>query len=230
MVAALSQKSPKLRRVIFIILPLMYLTGLIGLNVPQLSPYFRLLIPFNLLASLALLLLFHADWRPTFLLYCLLAFSAGFLIEVVGVHTGQIFGEYTYGEALGLKLAEVPLVIGTNWLMLTYLCGSVADRLFDKIWVKIIVAAGIMTLLDVIIEPVAIRLDFWNWHHGTIPLQNYVAWYVISAVLFLGFYQLPFRKTNAIAPLLLGLQFLFFGLNSLLQLIDWQYLNLFFTQ
>ena len=213
-------QSPKVRRVIFIILPLMYLAGLIGLNVPLLEPYFRLLTPFNLVASLALLLFFHTDWRPSFLLYCVLAFSVGFLVEVAGVHTGLIFGEYAYGAALGFKLAEVPLVIGTNWLMLTYLCGSVADRLPYGKGVKIAAAAGLMTLLDILIEPVAIRLDFWSWTEGIIPLQNYVAWYVISALLFVAFFSFRFKKNNIIAPLLLILQFLFFGLNSLLHLID----------
>ena len=77
-----------------------------------------------------------------------------------------------------------------------------------------------MTLLDILIEPVAIRLDFWSWTEGIIPLQNYVAWYVISALLFVAFFSFRFKKNNIIAPLLLILQFLFFGLNSLLHLID----------
>ncbi len=205
---------------IFIILPLMYLAGIIGLNIPLLEPYFRILIPFNLLASLALLLLFHTDWRPAFLVYCALAFGVGFLIEVAGVHTGLIFGEYAYGPALGLKLAEVPLIIGINWLMLTYLCGSLADRLPGTKLLKVAVAAALMTILDVCIEPVAIRLDFWQWQGNVIPLQNYIAWYGISAVLFLAFFSLPFKKTNALAPLLLGLQFLFFGLNNFLHFVD----------
>jgi uncharacterized membrane protein len=220
MVSAFSSQSPKVRRIIFVILPLMYLAGLIGLNVPLLSPYFRLLIPFNLVVSLALLLLFHTDWQKSFLFYCLMAFGVGFLVEVVGVHTGLIFGAYAYGPALGPKLAEVPLVIGSNWLMLTYLCGSVVDRLPSGMLPKVALAAGLMTLLDLLIEPVAIRLDFWKWQQGDIPLQNYLAWYVVSALLFWAFYTLPFKKGNALAPLLLVLQFLFFGLNGLADLID----------
>lgn len=220
MVSASPPVSPNVRRVIFIILPLMYLAGIIGLNTPLLSPYFRLLTPYNLLASLALLLVFHTDWRRSFVYYCLLAFSVGFLVEVAGVHTGLVFGAYAYGPTLGFKVAEVPLVIGTNWLMLTYLCGNLADRLPGGILLKVLVAAALMTLLDVLIEPVAIRLDFWQWQEATIPLQNYVAWYAVSAALFFVFFSLPFKKTNTVAPLLLALQFLFFGLNSLLHFID----------
>lgn len=207
--------SPKIRRALFIILPMMYLAGLIGLNHPSLSVYFVPLIPFNLLASLGLLLLFHSDWRPSFGLYCGVAFLSGFFIEVAGVHTGLIFGDYAYGPALGFQIARVPLVIGTNWLMLTYLCGSVIDRLDISTFGKVLLAAGLMTLLDFLIEPVAIRLNFWQWQGDTVPIQNYVAWYIISALLFWLFYSLPFRKANVLAPLLLFLQFLFFGLNSL---------------
>ena len=208
--------SPQVRRVIFVVLPLMYLAGLIGLNVPFSASLFRVLTPFNLVASLGLLLLFHPDFRPSFWGYCLVAFSVGFLIEVVGVQTGVIFGGYAYGGGLGFKLAEVPLVIGINWLMLTYLCGSVSDRLPVALIAKVLIAAGLMTLLDFVIEPVAMRLDFWQWQGDSIPLQNYLAWYLVSAVLFFIYFKMPFRKENILAPLLLILQFLFFGLNSLL--------------
>lgn len=220
----MSQSTPlvssAVRRVIFIVLPLMYLAGLIGLNVPLTASLFQILTPFNLVASLGLLLLFHTDFRPSFWAYCAVTFSVGFLVEVAGVHTGAIFGEYAYGEVLGFKIVEVPIIIGTNWLMLTYLCGSVTDRLPVALAVKVLIAAGLMTLLDFVIEPVAVRLDFWQWQGGTIPLQNYLAWYGISAVLFFLYFKMPFQKKNGLAPLLLGLQFLFFGLNSLWQLFD----------
>ncbi len=207
---------PKVRRTIFIILPMMYLAGLIGLNVPAVAPIFQILTPLNLVASLALLLLFHTDFRPAFLTFSILAFLVGFLVEVAGVATGVIFGQYTYGETLGVKIAGVPLVMGINWLMLSYVCGSVADRMPVAVWGKVLVAAALMTLLDVIIEPVAMRLDFWQWEGNVVPWQNYLAWFGISAALFVAYFKLPFHKENAMAPLLLLLQFLFFGLNSLL--------------
>lgn len=208
--------SPKIRRIIFVILPLMYLAGLIGLNIPVSAPLFQILTPFNLVASLVLLLLFHTDFRPSFWVYCAIAFSVGFGVEVAGVHTGVIFGHYAYGEVLGFKVLEVPLVIGANWLMLSYLCGSVTDRLPVSLTVKVMIAAGLMTLLDFVIEPVAVQLGFWQWQGDSIPLQNYLAWYVVSAALFLIYFKMPFQKKNGLAMILLVLQFLFFGLNNLL--------------
>lgn len=212
--------SPKARRVVFIVLPLMYLAGLIGLNVQATAPLFQALTPFNLIASLGLLLLFHTDWRPAFGIYCIAAFVLGFLAEVIGVHTGLLFGDYSYGTVLGLKLAGVPLTIGTNWLLLTYLCGSVVDRLPLGTPLKVLLAAGLMTLLDVLIEPVAVHLGFWQWHTADIPLSNYLGWYGISAVIFGLFYLFPFEKKNALAPWLLLLQFLFFGLNTFTLLLS----------
>jgi uncharacterized membrane protein len=198
----------------------MYLAGLIGLNLPVTAPLFRALTPFNLIASLILLLLFHTDWRASFGLYCLAAFGVGFLSEVLGVHTGLLFGEYSYGTVLGWKVAEVPLTIGTNWLMLTYLCGSVVDRVRAGVLGKVLLAAGLMTLLDVFIEPVAVDLGFWKWHTDIIPLSNYLGWYGVSAVVFTVYYLLPFQKKNALAPLLLLLQFLFFALNDFMLLLN----------
>lgn len=212
--------SPKARRVIFIILPMMYLAGIIGLNTPALAPYFQALTPFNLVTSLGLLLLFHTDWNRSFLLYCLIAFLVGFGVEVAGVHTGAIFGEYSYGTVLGYKLWEVPLTIGVNWLMLTYLCGSVTDRLPVPTIGKVLIAAGLMTALDVLIEPVAIQLGFWQWHSPEIPTQNFVAWYAVSVALFLVYYGSKFQKKNQLSILLLTLQVLFFGINSIIHLLD----------
>jgi putative membrane protein len=213
---------PRAERVIRTILPLMYLAGAIGLQYPQTAELFALLTPLNLLSSLVFLLLFHTDWRPTFWAYAALAFLVGFGVEVVGVHTGLIFGSYQYGSVLGVKVAEVPLTIGVNWLLLTYACGSVCDAFRWPVWSKVLAAAGLMTLLDVLIEPVAIRLDFWSWNSPSVPLQNYLAWYVISAFLMIAFYTLPFRKNNRLALLMLAVQFLFFGLSNLLYFADLQ--------
>jgi hypothetical protein len=37
-------------------------------------------------------------------------------------------------------------------------------------------------MFDWIMEPVAIRLDYWTWAGGDIPMQNYFAWFVIATV------------------------------------------------
>jgi uncharacterized membrane protein len=207
---------PHYQRVIFVILPLMYFAGLVGLQVAVLIPYFKLLVPFNLVASLVLLLLFHVQWNRSFVYYCLIAFGLGFLVEVVGVATGVIFGQYQYGATLGWKVWNVPLTIGVNWLILNYCANVVAEKTSAHFVVKAVLSAVLMTALDVFVEPVAVRLDFWSWVGDIIPARNYVGWFVTAFFMSLLFQKLVFSKQNQLAPLLLLLQFLFFLLHNLL--------------
>jgi uncharacterized membrane protein len=198
------------------VLTLAYVAGIVGLQLPMLADYFRPLSPLTLISSLVVLLLYHADWRPSFYLYIAVALLTGYFIEVAGVHSGAIFGRYAYGWGLGGKVWAVPPVIGINWLTLSYCCGSVCDQLRVPVWLKVVAASTLMVTLDVFIEPVAVALDFWTWFGQPVPLQNYIAWWLVSAVLFSLWYFLPFRKYNRLAKWLLALQFLFFAVHNLL--------------
>ncbi|MBB6001772.1 carotenoid biosynthesis protein [Arcicella rosea] len=207
----------------FTILSLMYLVGLIGLKLPLTQEYFKVLSPFNLWTSLILLLIFHQDFQPKFILFAVITFLVGFFIEVIGVHTGIVFGDYQYGKTLGFKLFEVPIVIGANWLILVYCSGIIVELFFQNLKSSIlgriilsIIAACLMVGLDLLIEPVAIRLDFWQWSFNKIPLQNYFGWFGVSFVLQFYFINSKFLKNNSLAPLLFCLQLLFFLLNVLL--------------
>jgi putative membrane protein len=200
------------------ILILAYMSGMIGLQIPALATYFRQLTPITLLLSLVVLLVYHTDWRPVFFYYLILAIVLGYFIELIGVKTGVIFGEYAYGQGLGTKIWGVPLVIGFNWLMLSYCCGSVCAQFPLSIIQKILLAASLMVLLDLFIEPVAIQLDFWTWFGRPIPLQNYFAWWLISVVLFVAWFCFPFNKANRLAKWLLVAQFGFFATQFLFNL------------
>ena len=197
----------------------MYLAGTIGLLIPSTQPYFKLASPFNLWVSLFLLLLFHQDFNKSFIFTAVFIFMSGFLVEVLGVHTGIIFGNYHYGQTLGTQLFDVPLVIGANWLLLVY-CSSVSVKavfsnieyksFFTSIFIQSIIASMLMVGLDYLIEPVAISLDFWHWQADVIPAQNFQAWFLISFIFNYFFLNANFLKANELGLLLLFLQFLFF--------------------
>ncbi|GAB3539505.1 carotenoid biosynthesis protein [Spirosoma fluminis] len=208
--------APRYHHAVLTVLTVAYLAGIIGLQLPALADYFRPLSPFTLISSLVILLLYHTDWRPAFYVYAALAVLTGYFIEVIGVHTGSIFGHYAYGWGLGARIWEVPPVIGINWLTLSYCCGSVCDRLALPAYGKTLIAATLMVVLDFFIEPVAVELDFWTWFDQPVPIQNYVGWWLVSGVLFTIWYALPFRKGNRLAKWLLVLQFLFFISHNLL--------------
>ncbi len=195
------------------ILLLLYIVG-IGALWFDVHPDFILLTPVNLLISLGLMLWRHPAKDRALWIFVGICYIAGFVVEMAGVQTGLIFGEYKYGKVLGLKLWGTPLLIGVNWVMLVYASAVVVDRLWEKMPLlpRIALAAAIMVALDVLIEPVAVAFGFWSWERGIIPLQNYVAWYVLAFALIALFYKLKGRVFNKAALALLVLQFLFFGI------------------
>lgn len=187
-----------------------YFFGIIGLQLPFSLEYFKALTPLNLLLTAAILFAFHTHWNRAFGLFCGLTYLTGFFVEVAGVATGALFGQYAYGPTLGLKWWNVPLIIGLNWLVLIYVTGIITAQFSISKPVKALLASCLMVLLDIFIEPVAIAFDFWRWEGGQIPFRNYVAWFVISFILHLLFFYLPFRKENPAAKFLYLLQLVFF--------------------
>lgn len=196
---------------------IIYTVGVCGIaftNSEQ-QQLFLLLTPLNLIVTTFITLLFHNNWNKSFVVSGIMVLLFGFFVEVIGVKTGAIFGTYWYGKTLGLKLLEVPIMIGVNWFLLMYLISAVFNKIRNTILFSGL-AAAVMTLLDVFIEPVAIKLDFWQWQNNIIPLQNYIAWYLISFLLFLFFRRVNVNTQNRIAIVVLAIQFLFFALLNLL--------------
>ncbi len=167
-----------------VILGIIYLVGLIGLSIPLTQSIFIGLTPITLLLTFLLLVIYHrSENLKRDLIIFIIIFLSGFLIEVIGVKTGDIFGNYRYGNALGLKFLETPLIIGLNWLMLCYVTTSIISRFrLNKVPV-VILASLMMFIYDIILEQVAPQLDFWYWENGVVPVQNFVSWFFISVIL-----------------------------------------------
>lgn len=108
----------------------------------------------------------------------------------------MIFGLYHYGQNLGFRLDEIPLIIGINWILITLSSASYVSALpFRLVWfLRVALASLIMTLFDALIEPVASQMDFWYWAEGAAPLRNYVAWFFFSLVFHL---SVHFAKLNS---------------------------------
>jgi putative membrane protein len=189
-----------------------YCIGCIGLLLSITQPYFKILTPFALLINSFYLFIFHeSKWNSKTIIIFALIFSTGILIEIVGVNTGIIFGEYSYGNSLGFKLFNTPLIIGINWLFLIYSCSSIAQEFFTKNKAfQVLFGATLMVAYDLILEQVAPKMDMWYWITDTAPMINYISWFLVS-VLFLSlisFYKINTR--NKLAFILFLLQFLFF--------------------
>src|SRR5689334_23098853 len=76
-----------------------------------------LLLGVNLLAILSVLAGATTSNRMRALAWVGIVYALTLAAEVIGVATGAIFGAYSYGEVLGFKLLEVPLIIGLNWVV-----------------------------------------------------------------------------------------------------------------
>lgn len=206
----------KIRR--FNIIPyllIFYTVGIVGLIFPQSRELFKALVPVNLLLNIALLLIYHGQFKKGFLWKAGLIFIAGILVEVVGVQTGIIFGEYYYGPTLGPKILGTPLMIGVNWLMLVYCTLAIISKFTDVPYFRILLASTMMVVYDIVLEPSAIALDMWSWD-GPLPMQNYIAWFFISffLILFAERSRLV-NQDNKVAPALYFIQFCFFILLNL---------------
>jgi putative membrane protein len=194
---------------------ILHIVGLLALASP-LAPWVISLTPLNLLVTAAAMAVFAKLDRRT-VLFAFVVGALGYFVEVLGVWTGRVFGEYQYGDVLGFKLLNVPLLIGLNWSMLVFAVGVPLSRTALPVWAKVLIGSIAMVALDLLIEPVAIHLGFWNWEQPTVPLQNYVAWGLVSALFFTLFFLLPLRRENPVARYVLAAQVLFFaGLNLVL--------------
>jgi bisanhydrobacterioruberin hydratase len=189
------------------VIAILHLVGIAGIW----SPYradFVLLTPINLMVCLGLVL-WHkkAGWS-----FIGLAYVIGFLVEVIGVKTGVLFGEYRYGQTLGLKIWETPLMIGVNWVMVTLTAGYVVNHFSQTapVWLKIIFGSFLMIFLDILIEPVAHKLDFWAWKDDIIPLQNYLGWWITALVMMFIFFKIEKGKRNKVGVALFLVQVSFF--------------------
>lgn len=164
----------------------------------------------NLVLTLAFVLVFHNDFQTKNIIWMLFVALGGWGVEWLGVHTGFPFGNYYYGDTLGIKLDGIPLVMGVNWLLLCYLSVEVSQYYpLSNFW-RAILSAFHLVLLDLIIEPVAMGLDFWQWSANQVPIVNYLAWFVL-ALLFNGLRIkfIGFSKNLIALPLFLYLTVFF---------------------
>ncbi len=200
-----------------------YLVGVAGFLIQPLRPLFQILTPFGMVAAAILLMYFHEPKnQKSWIVFAGIALI-GFVAELIGVNTQHLFGDYEYGNALGFKLWNTPLVIGINWLVLVYCISALAKNIRDN-WYFPVVGATTMVAFDWLMEPVAIATGMWHWNSEQIPLKNYIDWFLISGFLFLMIRILKIEINNRIAGLLLAMQFVFFlALNILTHTPLWDF-------
>lgn len=170
--------------------------------------FFKSLSPVNLLLSATLVI--YASKQDNWKFYgsLLLVAILAFWVEVIGVKTELVFGSYYYGNSFGYKLFAVPLLIGLNWAMLLYSTAQLSK--FKNYTLNALFGAFLMVFLDFFMEQNASKFDFWYWKDGVIPIQNYIAWFLISFFLNLMVQKHLSQKPNLTAKVYYFAQVVFF--------------------
>lgn len=204
---------------------LFHVIGLVGILFIN-KDFFVRATSMNLLLMLGLLVYTQRRIDISFVIFFLTCIVVGFAVELLGTQTGYLFGDYAYGDVLGPKVSGVPLIIGVNWFIIIYCCGitilalysrltrNLAEEVKPKPYMKVasVVSDGALlaVFFDWIMEPAAVKLGYWSWQGGEIPVFNYICWLVISAVLLVFFQLCKFEKQNKFAVNLLLIQLMFF--------------------
>jgi putative membrane protein len=190
--------------------------------------WFARMTPLNLLLMFFLITWTQPAKKISFFIFVAICFLVGMISEMIGVHTGLLFGNYTYGSIMGFQIANVPLIIGLNWFVILYsalaalhffidhftpknnlLNGNSANR---PISIKLIIAGALLAVFfDWVMEPVAVMLGFWTWAgDGKIPLLNYLSWFFICTFLLFLFRLFKIKPDNIFAVNLFLIQLMFF--------------------
>jgi len=205
------QTDLKVKKTAVAVIIVFHLVGLLGFLIPVAQPYFIRLVPFHLLLMFAVIVFSYNGDIKRLLLFVSGVFLCGFLVEVLGIHTGKIFGSYYYGNTLGYKIAAVPLLMGVNWVILIFSIGQMMKNLKIRNSILASFLGSIaLVIFDFFLEPVAMKFDYWHWDWHIIPLQNYIAWFIVSIILLKFYYALGLKQQKYIGSAMFLAQLIFF--------------------
>lgn len=195
-----------------------YSVGLILYILPFTRDLFLFLTPYSLLLVFVAIIYHHKKRDLNFYIFSVIVITLSYFVEVAGVKTGAIFGDYQYLTSLGPKVLETPLIIGINWLMLTYCSAAIIyyfqAKLSGKIGFVVKVTAGalLMLLYDIIAELVAPAMSMWEFSSSRPPIENFVMWFSLALLFHFLLSLFKIKATVVPAALLFAVQLLFFFL------------------
>jgi putative membrane protein len=155
----------------------------------------KLIIVF--IAAMAAIALLVWDETPrTKVILASMVIAAGFIFELIGVHTGALFGSFTFSGVLGFRILGVPFAIGVLWFLVTLAAWHIVN--FGKLDTssKFLLAGGLVVMVDLILEQFAYQYNLWAWRLGAVPFVNYLSWFILAEAIF----YLYFRFIKTIKP------------------------------
>ncbi|MBL8182337.1 MAG: isopentenyl-diphosphate Delta-isomerase [Blastocatellia bacterium] len=154
-------------------------------------------------------------WFDSFALWIALGLYA-IGIETLAIYTGFPYGHFGYSELLGAKLFGVtPWTVFLAWTPLMLGAYGLAGNISTNVFARILLSSVITTAFDLVLDPGAVRLGFWQydgggWWYG-VPWSNFGGWLITATTgavvieLFLQFRKplLPVPTTLAVSAALI---------------------------
>lgn len=100
------------------------------------------------------------------LLMLITLFAFGFLLEYMGVTTGN----YVYAAEAVMILGHIPLSVTFAWVGIIYSAMIISERLKLSLWQRILTTTLIALSLDWGMDPIAVEFGMWTWLRSN---QNY---------------------------------------------------------
>lgn len=168
--------------------------------------------PFVISIGIISIILFFKSIKISFVnaLILLIVFVSSIYAEYIGVSTSILFGNYSYTNVLYPHILGVPFAIGFAWISTLFaslgviylLINIIEKRLNYNILTKLkldnsnfsfisvifiaILNGSLMTIFDFIMEPAAIKLNYWFWLENdniyNIPFKNYLSWFGLGTI------------------------------------------------
>jgi putative membrane protein len=117
-------------------------------------------------------------------------FFGSFFVELIGVHTSLIFGDYEYGKVLGFTVFGVPVTIGLTWLLVCMSAWHIVALNTKSLLQRFLLGGVLVVMFDLILEQFAVAYGLWSWHDNQVPLYNYICWLAVSLVWFFVLHKL----------------------------------------
>lgn len=203
-----------LKKYSYYIIGSIYLLAILCVNAIPLDSLV-VLAPFLYLLGTGFIFVSHERPLKNILLYFGSVIFLGFIIELIAVQTQAVFGAFSFGDTLGLKILGTPLLIGFHWFLLSICSGYFIRWIFESSVMKVIGGALLMVIAFVITDPVAQSLDIWSWENYSFTFQNYSIHFLVSIsmqVLFLIFLK---KEKNQFAGYFLIITTLFFIISNI---------------
>jgi uncharacterized membrane protein len=148
---------------------------------------------------------FDLGWRRT-LLFAAWVWPLAWLSEVLSTGIGVPFGLYHYTEATRdreIFVGGVPLMTSVSFTFLAYSAFCLARGVLGAragAWSLAVTGGLLMMLLDIVIDPIAVRGDQWflgrifyyadGGAYFGVPLSNFVGWALVGTACIGGYLAL----------------------------------------